>query len=58
VPIHPGLVLLFIAYAAVRPDTRDEPLFLGVHVRARPDEAGSARPKDSPGPARKSFRRL
>jgi integrase/recombinase XerC len=31
VPIHPGLVPLFIAYAAVRPDTHDEALFLGVH---------------------------
>ncbi len=31
VPIHPGLVPLFIAYAAVRPDTNDPALFLGVH---------------------------
>jgi site-specific recombinase XerD len=31
VPIHPGLVPLFIAYAAARPDTRDPALFLGVH---------------------------
>jgi len=31
VPIHPGLVPLFLAYAAARPDTRDPALFLGVH---------------------------
>lgn len=31
VPIHPGLVPLFLAYAAVRPNTHDEALFLGVH---------------------------
>jgi site-specific recombinase XerD len=31
IPIHPGLVPLFIAYAAARPDTRDPALFLGVH---------------------------
>lgn len=33
VPIHPGLVPLFLAYAAVRPETRDPALFLGVHGR-------------------------
>jgi integrase/recombinase XerC len=33
VPIHPGLVPLFIAYAAARPTTRDAALFLGVHGR-------------------------
>ncbi len=31
VPIHSGLVPLFMAYAAVRPDTNDQALFLGVH---------------------------
>jgi site-specific recombinase XerD/Zn-dependent peptidase ImmA (M78 family) len=31
VPIHPGLVALFIAYAAVRPETSEQALFLGVH---------------------------
>jgi site-specific recombinase XerD len=33
VPIHPGLLPLFIAYAAARPATRDPALFLGVHGR-------------------------
>ena len=31
VPIHPGLVPLFVAYAAVRPRRGDPALFLGVH---------------------------
>lgn len=31
VPIHPGLVPLFIAYPAQRPDTASPALFLGVH---------------------------
>jgi site-specific recombinase XerD len=31
VPIHPGLVPLFLAYAAVRPQTGEDALFLGVH---------------------------
>jgi site-specific recombinase XerD len=30
VPIHPGLLPLFIAYATVRPETSEEALFLGV----------------------------
>jgi site-specific recombinase XerD len=33
VPIHPGLVPLFLAYAAARPPTSDPALFLGVHGR-------------------------
>jgi site-specific recombinase XerD len=33
VPIHPGLVPLFLAYAAVRPESNDPALFLGVHGR-------------------------
>ena len=33
VPIHPGLLPLFIAYAAAPPTTRDCALFLGVHGR-------------------------
>lgn len=33
VPIHPGLVPLFIAYAAARQDSDDPALFLGVHGR-------------------------
>jgi site-specific recombinase XerD len=33
VPIHPGLLPLFIAYAATRPQTSDPALFLGVHGR-------------------------
>lgn len=33
VPIHPGLVPLFIAYAAQRPETASQALFLGVHGR-------------------------
>jgi site-specific recombinase XerD len=33
VPIHPGLVPLFIAYAAVRQESDDPALFLGVHGR-------------------------
>ncbi len=31
VPVHPGLVPLFIAYLAVRADTADAALFLGVY---------------------------
>jgi site-specific recombinase XerD len=31
VPIHPGLVPLFLAYAATRPETGEQALFLGVH---------------------------
>src|SRR5207244_2816739 len=30
VPIHPGLVPLFLAYARVRPESADPALFLGV----------------------------
>jgi site-specific recombinase XerD len=33
VPIHPGLLPLFIAYASTRPHTSDPALFLGVHGR-------------------------
>jgi site-specific recombinase XerD len=33
VPIHPGLVPLFLAYALRRPTTGDRALFLGVHGR-------------------------
>lgn len=33
VPIHPGLVPLFVAYEAVRPQTSDPAVFLGVHGR-------------------------
>jgi integrase/recombinase XerD len=33
VPIHPGLVPLFLAYAAARRDSDDPALFLGVHGR-------------------------
>jgi site-specific recombinase XerD len=33
VPIHPGLLPLFLAYAATRPPTTDPALFLGVHGR-------------------------
>jgi site-specific recombinase XerD len=33
VPIHPGLVPLFLAYAATRPPTGDPALFLGVYGR-------------------------
>ena len=33
VPIHPGLVPLFAAYAATRPPTAERALFLGVHGR-------------------------
>jgi site-specific recombinase XerD len=33
VPVHPGLVPLFLAYAAARPPTADPALFLGVHGR-------------------------
>jgi integrase/recombinase XerC len=33
VPIHPGLVPLFLAYAATRPPTGDQALFVGVHGR-------------------------
>jgi site-specific recombinase XerD len=33
VPIHPGLVPLFIAYATARPQSREPALFLGVHER-------------------------
>jgi site-specific recombinase XerD len=33
VPIHPGLVPLFLAYASTRPATSDPALFLGVHGR-------------------------
>lgn len=31
VPVHPGLVPLFLAYAKARPESRDPALFLGVH---------------------------
>jgi site-specific recombinase XerD len=31
VPIHPGLVPLFLAYAKARPESRDPALFLGVY---------------------------
>ena len=31
VPIHPGLIPLFLAHAAARPNTDDPALFLGVH---------------------------
>lgn len=33
VPVHPGLVPLFRAYLAVRPQSNDPALFLGVHGR-------------------------
>ena len=33
VPIHPGLVPLLLAYLAVRPQSSDPALFLGVHGR-------------------------
>jgi len=33
VPIHPRLVPMFLAYAAVRPDSPEPALFLGVHGR-------------------------
>ncbi len=33
VPVHPGLVPLFVAYAPTRPTTGDPGLFLGVHGR-------------------------
>jgi site-specific recombinase XerD len=33
VPIHPGLVPLFVIYIAVRPESSDPALFLGVHGR-------------------------
>jgi integrase/recombinase XerD len=33
VPIHPGLVPLFLAYAKAQPVSRDPALFLGVHGR-------------------------
>lgn len=33
VPIHPGLVPLFLAYLAVRPQPSSPALFLGVHGR-------------------------
>jgi site-specific recombinase XerD len=31
VPIHPGLIPLFVAYLQVRPGSNDDALFLGVH---------------------------